>query len=285
MIMNTKKLSHRTAVILTLCVAFLWSLAGLNMKLIHWSSYAVAGGRSLLAALFLIPILLKSGRLKIDRYVIGGAICYAAFNYCFIFSTKSASSAIAVMMQYTAPLYVAILAWFLFKEKITKMDVIALIAVSIGMVLFMLDGEASGSQIGKIVAIFNGFSFAGISIFLRYQKDGNPVMSVFLGNALGGILGIPFMVQGGIPDASSMLFLLLAGFLFGLTYTVYAIASKSLTALETVLFPVFDPVLNPVWVFLVMGEAPGLFTIVGAVLILVAILARSLIQPEMIAES
>ena len=278
--MNIKKVSHRSAVLITVFVAVLWSLAGLNLKMIHWSSYAIAGGRSMLGAFFLLPILLKSGKLKIDRYVLGGALCYVGFNYCFTISTRLASSAIAVMMQYTSPVYVAILAWFLFKERITKLDVAALTAVIVGMFLFLLDGGASGSLLGKIVAAFNGFTFAGLSIFLRFQKDGNPVMSVFLGNALGGIIGIPFMIQSGIPDASSLLFLLLAGFLFGLTYTLYAIASRSLTTLETVLLPVLDPVLNPVWVFLVMHEMPGLYTIAGALLILAAILARSLIHME-----
>ena len=230
----------------------------------------------MLGAFFLLPILLKSGKLRINRYVMGGALCYAGFNYCFIISTRLATSAIAVMMQYTSPIYVAILAWFLFGEKITKRDYVALTAVMVGMIFFILDGGAGGSLLGKVVAAFNGFTFAGLSIFLRYQKDGNPVMSVFVGNIIGGIIGIPFMVKEGIPDGVSILYLLLAGFLFGLTYTVYAIASKSLSALETVLLPVLDPVLNPVWVFLVLKEMPGVYTIAGAVLILLAIIARSL---------
>ena len=142
--------------------------------------------------------------------------------------------------------------------------------------------QSIGASSGVIVA---GAIFTLPALYILQAKFPTENISVsfvevFLASLLGGIIGIPFMIQSGIPDASSLLFLLLAGFLFGLTYTLYAIASRSLTALETVLLPVLDPVLNPVWVFLVMHEMPGIYTIAGAVLILAAILARSLIHME-----
>ena len=76
-------MSHKKAIALTCFVAFLWSLAGFNVKMIHWSAYAIAGGRSLIAVLLLSPLFLGR-RMEINRYVMGGALCYAAFNYCFI---------------------------------------------------------------------------------------------------------------------------------------------------------------------------------------------------------
>lgn len=269
-------MNHKKAILLTVCVAVLWSLAGLNIKMISWPPYAIAGGRSVIASILLYPLLKKGGNMKIDKYVIGGALCYASFNYCFNISTKLASSAIAIMMQYTAPIYVAILAWIFLKEKITKADIISLVVVFAGMLLFFMDGGASGSTIGKIVAVFNGITFAGNSIFLRLQKNGNPVMSVFLGNVISGVVGIPFMVSAGVPDTKSFLFLLLAGFLCGFTYAAYAKASTGLSALETVLLPILDPVLNPVWVFLFLGEVPGKMAIIGAVIVLTAVFVRSI---------
>lgn len=121
-----------------------------------------------------------------------------------------------------------------------------------------------------------GITFAGNSIFLRLQKNGNPVMSVFLGNVISGVVGIPFMVSAGVPDTKSFLFLLLAGFLCGFTYAAYAKASTGLSALETVLLPILDPVLNPVWVFLFLGEVPGKMAIIGAVIVLTAVFVRSI---------
>lgn len=269
-------MSHKKAIFVTIFVAVLWSLAGLNIKMIDWPPYAIAGGRSLIACLLLYPVLKKNGGIKIDKYVIGGALCYASFNYCFNISTKLASSAIAIMMQYTAPIYVAVLAWVFLKEKITRADLVSLAVVFAGMILFFMDGGASGSTIGKVIAVFNGITFAGNSIFLRLQKNGNPVMSVFLGNVISGVVGIPFMVSAGIPNGKSVAFLLLAGFLCAFTYALYAKASTGLSALETVLLPILDPVLNPLWVFLFLGEMPGKMSMLGAVIVLGAVFARSI---------
>ena len=104
-------MSHKKAIILTCGIALLWSLAGWNIKMITWSPYAIAAGRSIISVVLLLPMVLKGKSLHISRNVIGGAVCYTIFNYCFIISTKLATSAIAIMMQYTAPVYVAVLAW------------------------------------------------------------------------------------------------------------------------------------------------------------------------------
>lgn len=219
-------------------------------------------------------MVLRKGFQKIDRYVIGGAICYAAFNYCFITSTTLTSSAIAIMMQYTAPIYVALLSWLFLRERVGWADIISVGFVFLGMIFFFLDSNSGGSLKGNIVSIFNGITFAGISIFLRLQKDGNPALSMYLGNVISAVAGLPIMWNAGMPDTISLLFLLLAGLLVAVSYTLYAKASTGLSALETVLIPIIDPVMNPVWVFLFLDERPGALTIVGAAVILVSVTIR-----------
>ena len=277
-------MGHKKAVALTCMVALMWSLAGFNIKMIQWPAQAIAGGRSLIAVILLLPLFLRKGTLSINRYILGGALCYAAFNYCFILSTTLTTSATAIMMQYTAPIYVALLSWAFLRERITRADVICVGVVFGGMLLFFLDSSGGGSVAGNIIAIFNGITFAGISIFLRLQKDGNPALSMYLGNAISAVIGLPFMVSAGLPDQSSLLFLLLAGLLVAVTYTIYAKASTGLSALETVLLPIIDPILNPVWVFLFLREAPGVLSILGSVAVLAAVTVRMAIgivrQPE-----
>lgn len=267
-------MSHKKAIAITCFVALMWSLAGFNIKMIQWSPYAIAAGRSLVAVILLAPMVLRKGFRKIDRYVIGGAICYAAFNYCFITSTTLTSSAIAIMMQYTAPIYVALLSWLFLRERIGWADIISVGFVFLGMIFFFLDSNSGGSLKGNIVAIFNGITFAGISIFLRLQKDGDPALSMYLGNVISAVVGLPIMWNAGMPDTVSLLFLLLAGLLVAVSYTLYAKASTGLSALETVLLPIIDPVMNPVWVFLFLNERPGTLTIVGAAVILVSVTVR-----------
>ena len=267
-------MSHKKAIAITCFVALMWSLAGFNIKMIEWSPYAIAAGRSLVAVILLAPMVLRKGFQKIDRYVIGGAICYAAFNYCFITSTTLTSSAIAIMMQYTAPIYVALLSWLFLRERVGWADIISVGFVFLGMIFFVLDSNSGGSLKGNIVSIFNGITFAGISIFLRLQKDGNPALSMYLGNVISAVAGLPIMWNAGMPDTISLLFLLLAGLLVAVSYTLYAKASTGLSALETVLIPIIDPVMNPVWVFLFLDERPGALTIVGAAVILVSVTIR-----------
>ena len=267
-------MSHKKAIAITCFVALMWSLAGFNIKMIEWSPYAIAAGRSLVAVSLLAPMVLRKGFQKIDRYVIGGAICYAAFNYCFITSTTLTSSAIAIMMQYTAPIYVALLSWLFLRERVGWADIISVGFVFLGMIFFFLDSNSGGSLKGNIVSIFNGITFAGISIFLRLQKDGNPALSMYLGNVISAVAGLPIMWNAGMPDTISLLFLLLAGLLVAVSYTLYAKASTGLSALETVLIPIIDPVMNPVWVFLFLDERPGALTIVGAAVILVSVTIR-----------
>ena len=267
-------MSHKKAIAITCFVALMWSLAGFNIKMIEWSPYAIAAGRSLVAVILLAPMVLRKGFQKIDRYVIGGAICYAAFNYCFITSTTLTSSAIAIMMQYTAPIYVALLSWLFLRERVGWADIISVGFVFLGMIFFFLDSNSGGSLKGNIVSIFNGITFAGISIFLRMQKDGNPALSMYLGNVISAVAGLPIMWNAGMPDTISLLFLLLAGLLVAVSYTLYAKASTGLSALETVLIPIIDPVMNPVWVFLFLDERPGALTIVGAAVILVSVTIR-----------
>lgn len=267
-------MSHKKAIAITCFVALMWSLAGFNIKMIEWSPYAIAAGRSLVAVILLAPMVLRKGFQKIDRYVIGGAICYAAFNYCFITSTTLTSSAIAIMMQYTAPIYVALLSWLFLRERVGWADIISVGFVFLGMIFFFLDSNSGGSLKGNIVSIFNGITFAGISIFLRLQKDGNPALSMYLGNVISAVAGLPIMWNAGMPDTISLLFLLLAGLLVAVSYTLYAKASTGLSALETVLIPIIDPVMNQVWVFLFLDERPGALTIVGAAVILVSVTIR-----------
>lgn len=269
-------MSSKKAIGITCIAALIWSIAGLNIKMIAWTPYAIAAGRSIAAVLCMLPVIINSKNRKIDWFTVGGALCYVAFNYCFIVSTKYTTSANAIMLQYTAPVYVAVLAWVFLKEKITKADIISMVFVLGGMLLFFMDAAGGGSTLGNVIAVFNGVSFAGIAIFLRLQKNGNPVMSMFLGNIFTGVVGIPFILQAGIPDGKSFGFLLLAGVLSAISYTIYAKASTKLSALETVLIPIIDPIMNPVWVFLFLGERPGIMSLIGGGVVLTAVTGRVL---------
>lgn len=265
------------SIIFLVLAALLWSLGGLLIKSIKLNALAIAGARSFTAALLMLTVIRKPS-LKFNRYKIGGAIAYVGTVALFVMANKLTTAATAILLQYTAPIYVALLgAWFL-KERTTFMDWVTIFMVFGGMILFFIDDVGAGGMLGNIYAILSGFSFACMVLLLRKQKDASPLESVFWGNVLTAIIGLPFMF-GARPDASSWVALLLLGvFQLGLSYMLYALAIKHVTALEAILIPVIEPILNPVWVFLVLGEYPGPWAFVGGFIVLSAIVGRSVLM-------
>lgn len=257
--------------------SLLWSSGGLLIKSVQWNAMAISGMRSLIAALIILAVI-KKPNLEFTRYKLGGAVAYVGTVLLFVMANKLTTAATAILLQYTAPIYVALLgAWFL-KERTTKLDWVAIFLVFGGMFLFFIDKMTPGGMLGNIYAILSGFCFACMVLLLRKQKDESPLESVFWGNILTAIIGIPFMFSS-MPDTKSWIALLLMGvFQLGISYILYALAIKHVSALEAILIPVIEPLLNPVWVFLVIGELPGPWAFVGGFIVLSAIVGRSVIM-------
>jgi len=146
-----------------------------------------------------------------------------------------------------------------------------------GMALFFLDDLASGGLLGNALAILSGVSFAFLVLFMRKQRNESPFETVLLGNLLTGVIGLPFMF-GSMPDAQSWVGLFFLGVIqLGLSYVLYSKAIKHVTAIEATLIPGIEPMLNPIWVFLILGEEPGKWALIGGCIVLISVTLRSLI--------
>lgn len=265
------KINERTGTILLLLGAsVLWSTGGFLIKLVDLSPLSIAGLRSLVTAIVLL-IALKKPKLEFSVNKIFGAIAYASMGICFITSTKMTTAANAILLQYTAPIYIAIFGGWLLKERATRKDWITLLFVIGGMVLFFFDDIGGGMMKGNIIAIFGGVSLAFNTIFMRRQKDDNPLENVFWGCILTFIIALPSSFAK-VPDTKSIVGLLLLGiFQLGVSYILYSKAIKRITALEATFVSLVEPILSPIWVFITIGEVPGLFSIIGGIIVLAAI--------------
>jgi drug/metabolite transporter (DMT)-like permease len=265
---------HQRAIVYMVCTALLWSMGGFLIKGVNWNPAAIAGTRSAIAA-GLIWLCCRNFNFTWSFDQIGGAICYAATVILFVTANKMTTAANAILLQYTAPIYVALFSGWFLGERVTRVDWLTITVAFGGMFLFFQDDLSSGGFWGNIIAIASGVAFAALCLFTRKQKDGSSLESLLLGNLLTALIGLPFMMRGPFPNLAGWLGLAVLGiFQLGLSYICYAKAMKQLSALEGILIPVIEPVLNPIWVFLLLHETPGCGAILGGLVILTAVIVR-----------
>lgn len=264
----------------------LWSTGGLFVKYVQWNAPAIAGTRSGISALFLILVsriprlsaVIKSGRRESRQtqflLPILGGLAYACTVILFVTATKLTTAANAILLQYTAPAWVAIFAaWFL-KERATSLDWLIIFVIFGGLFLFFIDRFDYRAFWGNIAAIISGFSLAWLTLLLRRQKR-SPLQSIIIGNIMAAVLCSPFMA-GSWPDLTGWLALLFLGIVqLGLSYILYSYAIRHVLAIEAILISILEPILNPVWVFLFLGETPGSWSILGGLVVLTAVTYRS----------
>ncbi len=268
---------HYRGVGLALATGVLWSLGGPLIKWVEWNPLAIAGARSAIATVILM-VVLRRPRITWSLAQVGGAMAYAATVILFVAATKLTTAANAILLQYTSPVYAALLGWWFLGERVTWGDWITIAVVIGGMLLFFLDRLTVGGVWGNVLALASGLTFAGMTTLLRKQKDGSPLESVLMGNILTALIGLPFMFQRA-PGGSTWVGLILLGvFQLGLSYVLYSEAVKRITALEAILVSVVEPILNPIWVLLVMHEAPGRWAILGGVVVLGAVTGRYVVR-------
>lgn len=263
------------SIVYLIIASVLWSTAGVLIKLVDWNPLAIAGSRSFIAS-FVVLAYVKKPKITMSKPQIGGAICYAATVILFITANKLTTSANAILLQFTAPVFVAILSAWLLKENIYRYDWFTMIFVFIGMILFFVDDVGVGNMLGNVIAVVSGFFLACVTIALRLQKDGSPVETALLGNVLTFIVAIPFIFRT-MPDMRSIIGLVFLGvFQLGMAYIFYALSMKHISAIEAILITVVEPILNPIWVFFFSGEKPTLFAIIGGLVVLSSVTIRSI---------
>jgi drug/metabolite transporter (DMT)-like permease len=270
--------SERTVGVLFLAsAAIFWSLGGLLIKLVDMPAMAVAGGRSAIAAL-VIWAYVRRPRITFSRGQIIGAVAYAGTVAFFVMATKNTTAANAILLQYTAPVWVALASHRLLGEPIGRIDWLTIVLALGGMALFMFDGLTSGGMAGNVLAVVSGIFFAGTVIGLRMERHGSSIEIVLLGNILTAVIGLPFAF-GSAPGVDDLLFLLILGVVqLGLGYIFFVKGVARVSAIESALIPVIEPILNPLWVALFHGELPTILALVGGAVVVGAVTARGLYE-------
>lgn len=277
-----------------LICAFLWSTNGLFIKLINWNPFVLAGARSFIAFVFMVIVRLAvPSRRKtplVPSQLWGGALAYGLTVILFVIATKLTTAANAILLQYGAPVWAALFGWVLAREKPRLVNWISLALVMAGLVVFFKDSlfpAASGAAgaaprgpyalIGDILAVLSGVTFGANGAVMRVQK-GDPNDSMLLAYVFSAAVCVPFFFI--FPP--ELTFKNLAGISFmgiiqiGLASLFFAYGIRRLSAVQAMLTATLEPVLNPVWVFFLLGERPAASALLGGALIILAVLVSAL---------
>jgi len=271
-------MSRKSAIVYLVITAILWSTAGLFIKWIPWNPIALAGIRSGIAALVLLLFWIFNSKARLPRpnkAVLLGALNYALLVTLFVTANKLTTSANAILLQFTAPVWVLLIGRIFYKEKANRRDILTVLAVFAGMSLFFVGKLEIGNMIGNLLAIVSGISMAVMILNLNKLKVHKPIEITIWGNLFMFLISIPFL--GGIVleprSVGSILFLGI--FQLGLAYVFYTAGIQHVTALEGILIPVIEPLLNPVWVFIGAGEKPSTLALIGGAIVMAAVVIRN----------
>ncbi|HYO55570.1 DMT family transporter [Archangium sp.] len=259
-----------------LAAAVLWSTAGAAVKLSTLSAWQIASGRSLVAALVL-ALAIPAGRRLPSWRGLAASVAYAATVVLFILANKLTTSANAIFLQDTAPLYVLLLSPLLLRERPSRGELAAVPVFLLGLSLFFLDQLAPGQLWGNVIALGSGLAFALCILGLRAAgKEGSAVL--VWGNLIAGFSVLLPALGGPTPTPLDVGLLVFLGvFQLGLAYALFQRGLRETPAVEASLLILLEPVLNPVWTFLFAGERPGPWALVGGAIILLATAWRTLL--------
>jgi drug/metabolite transporter (DMT)-like permease len=255
--------------LLLLAAAVLWSTAGAAIKSIRLDAIQIAGARSLVAAAFLL-LAVRETRARPDRRVLLVSAAYAVTVVLFVVATKLTTAANAIFIQDAAPLWVLLLSPWLLGERATRGELLAVPIFGLGLGLFFVDELSPGQNAGNLAALASGAAFALCIVGLRTLRERGPAALAW-GNLLAAAATLPLWGRGPAPTAGDLALLVYLGvFQLGLAYLCFARGVAGTPAIEASLLILLEPVLNPVWTFLVAGERMGPWAVAGAGVVLVA---------------
>ncbi len=273
-----------------LAAAALFSSGGALIKAVHFGGWQVASFRSMVAAAALF-LLLREVRRRPTLRVLGIGVAYALTMIFFVLSNKLTTSASAIYLQSTAPLYVLLLSPWLLHERIRARDVAFMGALAVGLGLFFVgfdpvSATAPNPPLGNVLALASGITWALTIMGLRdLGKRGGSTggswapAAALWGNVFAALGCLPMalssMPPGGARAQDWLLVAVLGIFQISLAYVFLLRGLEKVGAFEASLLLLLEPVLNPVWAWLVHGERPGAWSMVGGAVILLSTVVKS----------
>jgi drug/metabolite transporter (DMT)-like permease len=271
--MQIKNPRNKGILLMVIC-AVLWSTGGIFIKLIPWNPMFIAGFRSLIAAAVYafymrwqrIPFVVNRDSVLAGIFISGNFFLYIAAN-------KLTTAANAIVIQYSAPIYILIISALLYRQRFRRGDLLTVALTTLGIALFFFDKLSNKSMLGNLLAVFAGVFFAAMFVVTGHADDRSRASGIMLAHLIATVVGLPFFFfsQNVFSMPALAAIFALGIFQLGIPYLLYGIAAKNSTPLSCSLISFIEPLLNPVWVFLFNGEAPGFYALLGGAVVLATV--------------
>lgn len=260
--------------LLIITATLLWSTGGVLMKVIPWNPLMINGMRSLIAFVF-ICILNRQIKIKINRYIVLTAICMSMTTTLFATANKLTTAANSIVLQNLSPVFILIITCFMNRRLPSLKQAAVVITAFAGMVLFFIDKIEGGYLLGNIVAVMSGVTYAGVFIFNSRPQSSNDD-ALRLGCLISFCIfavTIPFNDYTIPPLDVTVVFAIIAlGVVqIGLAYYSFGRGLKRIGPVSASLLGLFEALFNPLWVAIIVGEMPGMYAMIGGVVIIAAV--------------
>ncbi len=293
----------RRGSLLILTAALFWSTGGIFIKSVSLDAFGISLWRSSLAAITLYifyrinfskrssltsDFRLQTSSSSKDWYsprTLSTAVVYAALLVLFVLATKLTTSANAIFLQYTAPIYVLFFDPIISRTKIKLADIVAVLITIAAMGLFFVGKFDTTSVAGNLLALLSGICFAAYSLLLKHEKTTEAMrwQSVIVGHLIIVAVMLLLTITGNaIAMPKSMSEVGMLAFLgimqIGVPYALFTKGIHHVRALDALLLSMLEPVLNPVWVYFGVHETPSEYAIIGGAIILAVVLIRAFVE-------
>jgi drug/metabolite transporter (DMT)-like permease len=266
--------SQKSAVLLMASCATLWSIAGIFIKMVPWNALTIAGFRSLIAALVvLIFMKFTKRKIKVNRSSLLGALFVGGTFFTFVSANKLTTAANAIVLQFTSPVFILIISALVYHQRFFKADLLTVVVTLFGISLFFFDRLGAGNLLGNCIAIFAGLLMAGMYVTTGRMDDDSRMSAILFGHVMTALIGVPTAFVFPTPvSAVSVLSILTLGIVqLGIPYILYGLAVENCPPLACSLVGAIEPLLNPVWVWIFYGEAPGTYALFGGIIVIGAV--------------
>lgn len=249
--------------------ALLYSIGGLCIKVIPWNGMSINGGRTAIALVVIGGYLWwVKHPLRWNRWVVLGAVSVFGCNALFSIANKLTTAANTIVLQFTAPIFVMLITLLVFRRRPSRLDVITCVVVFGGVVFFFIDSLEVGGGLGNLLALLSGLAYAGVFL-LNDLPDSDAISSVFWGDVLSALTGLPYLVKETDFSPTAITSLLVLGvFQVAVAYILLTIGLQTTPPVTASLVSGIEPVLNPILVAVFYGEQMGPMAIIGAAIVI-----------------